>query len=62
MAASRSRAQRNDFDVHLDSAGGRFGAMAQGAPGNADWAWAKSVETLRSNEDEGPEVLYRPLI
>ena len=32
------------------------------ARGDAVCAWAKSVGTLRANEDEGPEVLYRPLI
>ena len=32
MSAPRSRAQRNDFNVHLDSAGDSFGATAQGGP------------------------------
>ncbi len=30
MSAAHSRAQRNDFNVHLDSAGDSFGATAQG--------------------------------
>ncbi len=30
MAAARGRAQRNEFNLHLDSAGHRFGAKAQG--------------------------------
>ena len=32
MSAAHSRAQRNDFNVHLDSAGDRFGATAHGGP------------------------------
>ena len=30
MSAARGRAQRNEFNVHLDSAGDRFGAVAHG--------------------------------
>ena len=32
MSAAHSRAQRNDFNVHLDSAGDRFGATVHGGP------------------------------
>ena len=30
MSAAHSSAQRNEFNVHLESAGDRFGAMAHG--------------------------------
>ena len=62
MSAAHSRAQRNDFNVHLDSAGIGLAQRCRAAPGNAFWASAKSVRLLHGNEDEGPEVLYRPLI
>ncbi len=38
MSAAHSRAQRNEFNVHLDSAGNRFGAMARGAGSAVFWA------------------------
>jgi hypothetical protein len=37
-------------------------AQRMAAHGDAYWEFGKSVETLRANEDEGPELLYKPLI
>ncbi len=65
MSAVRIASDDFAIDTHLDSAGHRFGATAQrpkAACGNAVCAPEKSVETMRANEDEGPEVLYRALI
>ena len=62
MSAARGRAQRNEFNLHLDSAEHRFGATAHGDSRQRILGWAKSVGTLRANEDEGTEVLYRPLV
>ncbi len=59
MSATHSRAQRNDFNVHLDSAGDRdrFGATAHGGSRQRILCVKESVGTLCANEDEGPEVL-----
>ena len=55
MSATHGRAQRNDFNVHLDSAGDRFGATAHGGS-------RRRILAVGEKCDEGPEVLYRPLI
>ncbi len=45
-----------DVDVHLDSAGHRFGAMGRGGARRHVLGVGESVETLREYEDEGLEV------
>ena len=52
MSAAHSRAQRNDFNVHLDSAGDRFGAMAHGGWRRRISGVAESEGLFRANEDE----------
>ncbi len=61
MSAPRSRAQRNDFNMHLDSAGDSFGATEQGGSRCPILGVGKRRGLIRANEDEGPELLYRPL-
>ena len=57
MSAARIASDDFEVDMHLDSAGDRFGAMAHGG-------WRRRVSGVgergglfRANEDEGPEVL-----
>ena len=52
MSAARGRAQRNDFNVHLDSAGDRFGAMARGGRRRRVLSVRKRRGLFRANEDE----------
>ncbi len=52
MSAAHSRAQRNDFDMHLDAAGDRFGAMARGGRQQRVLRVGRKCGILRTNEDE----------
>ncbi len=52
MSAGHSRAQRNEFNVHLDLAGDRFGAMARGARQRCVLGARKRMGLFRANEDE----------
>ena len=51
MSAPHSRAQRNDFNVHLDSAGDSFGATAQGSSRLPISGVGKRRGLFRANED-----------
>ncbi len=52
MSAARSRAQRNDFNLNLDSAGDRFGAMARGGTRRRVSSVRKRRGLFRASEDE----------
>ncbi len=62
MSAARIASDDFEVDMHLDSAGDRFGATAQGGARQPILGVGESVRLLHENEDEGFEVLYRPLI
>ena len=46
MAATRSLAQQNEFNLHLDSAGHRFGATAHGGSRRHIWRAGKKCEIV----------------
>ena len=62
MSAARIASDDFEADMHLDSAGDSFGATAQRGSRRRISRMGKRKGLFRANEDEGPEVLYRPLI
>ena len=52
MSATHGRVQRNEFNVHLDPAGDRFGAMAHGGSRRRILGVRKRRGLCRANEDE----------
>ena len=57
MSAARIASDDFEADMHLDSAGHRFGATAHGGSRRRILRVSEKCATLRTNEDEGPEVL-----
>ena len=62
MSAAHIASDDFEVDMHLDSAGDSFGATAQGGSRRRILGVGKRRGLFRASEDEGPEVLYRPLI
>ena len=62
MSAAHIVSDDFEADMHLDSAGDSFGATAQGGSRRRILGVGKWMGLFRANEDEGLEVLYKPLI
>ncbi len=57
MSAAHVHGDDFEVDVHVDSAGHRFGATAHGGSRRCVSCAGRRCETVVENEDEGPEAL-----
>ncbi len=61
MSAARIANDDLEADMHLDSAGDSFGATEQRRSRRPILGVGKRRGLFRANDDEGPEMLYKPL-